>query len=76
MEVSVGVSHHLVGFFGRRIQTDWCIGGVALGEPFAVAGDRAGRSEYEMRRRLCPTRVFKVLEAQNIALNVGAGILQ
>ena len=29
-----------------------------------------------MRRRLCPTRVNQVLEAHNIALNVGTGILQ
>ena len=29
-----------------------------------------------MRRRLCPTRVNQVLEAHNVALNVGTGILQ
>ena len=29
-----------------------------------------------MRRRLCPTRVNQVLEAHNIALDVGPGILK
>ncbi len=72
------MSHHFVGFFGRRIKTDWCIGGVALGEPFsvAVAVDRAGRSEYEMRWGRCSTRIDEVLEADDIALDVGAGVLQ
>ena len=78
MQVGVGMGHHLVGFFGRRIQTDRRIGGVGLRKPchVAVAVNRAGGGEYEMRRRLFPTRVNQVLEAHNIALNVGTGILQ
>ena len=78
MQVGIGMGHHLVGFFGRRIQADGRIGGVGLGEPchVAFAVNRAGGGEYEMRRRLCSTRVNQVLEAHNIALNVGTGILQ
>ena len=29
-----------------------------------------------MRRRLCPTRINQLLEADDIALDVGAGVLQ
>ena len=78
MQVGIGMGHHLIGFFGRRIQADRRIGGAGLGETchVAVAVNRAGGGEYEMRRRLCPTRVNQVLEAHNIALNVGTGILQ
>lgn len=78
MQVGIGMGHHLVGFFGRRIQADRRIGGAGLGEPchVAVAVNRAGGGEYEMRPRLCPTRVNQVLGAHNVALNVGTGILQ
>ena len=78
MQVGIGMGHHLIGFFGRRIQADRHIGGAGLGEPchVAVAVNRAAGGEHEMRWRLCPTRVNQVLEAHNIALNVGTGILQ
>ena len=68
MQVGVGMRDHLIGLFGRRIQADRRVGGVILGEPFsvAVAIDRAGRGEHEMRGGLCPTRINKVLKTQNI----------
>ena len=78
MQVGIGVGHHLVGFFGRRIQADRRVGGIGLGEPFpvAVAIDRAGGGEHKMRGRLSSTRINQVLEAHNIAPNVGARVLQ
>ena len=77
MEVGVGVGHHLVAFFGRRIPTDRCVGGVRLREafPVAVAVDRAGRGEHEMRGRLCAASINEVLEADNIALDISPWIL-
>ena len=75
MQVGIGMGHHLVGFFGRRIQADRFVGGVRLGEPFpvAVALDRAGRGEHEMRGRLCAAGISEVLEPDYIALEKAAG---
>ena len=66
------MSHHLVGFFGRRTQADWCVGGVRLGEPFpiTVAIDRAGGDENEMRGRLFAANINEVLEADYIAMDI------
>ena len=77
MEVGVGAAQHFVGFFGRRIQADRCVGGVRLGEPFpvAVALDRAGGAEHEMRGRLCAASINEVLEADYIALDIGRWVL-
>ena len=58
---------HLVKFFGRRRQADQYVGGVRLGQlfPVAVAADRAGRGEHEMRGRH-----HEVLEADYVALDI------
>ena len=63
--------HQLIRFFGRRIQADRRVGGVRLGEPFpvAVAVDRAGRGEHEMRGRLCAASINEVLEADYIDID-------
>lgn len=77
VELGVGGGHELVGLLGGGVERHWRVHAVLLGERYLLvaAVDRAGAGVYEVPDRVVAAGLEHVEEADEVALQIGARVL-